>query len=822
MDYPNNNLLRRFKYMAVQGAYSVVAENGGTDLRFRISDRVTALREGFLSATPHVCGERSHLFTEYWKQSEGEPIALRRARAFDNLLLNKEITIYDSELIVGSQTKHRRGGSLYPEFATDWIEQELKMLSSRETSKFEITAEDHDIILEDIEYWKSKTVRDVLLPLWQERWGNLIEDGVKARLSFAFDVPAPHGRQVVNFPKVLNQGLLGIIAEAQEQIDKQLILSNEDLHKRYFWEAVITSCNGVITLSQRYADLAKKKAFKESDYTRKQELEEIAKNCEQVPANPARTFHQALQSIWFTHLAVEIENNSWGYSPGRLDQYLYPFYKKDIEEGRITRDEAKELLGCLWIKFAEIELLHQGATANLCQGSVFQNVTIGGQTEEGEDATNDLSYLILEVEKEIKLSQPTLSLRYFDGLKEDFLFKCAEVIKSGGGKPAIFCDNYALSTLSHYGIPLEEARTYTPTGCVEMGIPYSSTLYFGGFLSVPKCLELALNNGKDPLTGAKLGPETGDPLNFEDYNQLIEAFKIQLKENAEWVINTMNTFYAPYPDLVPTPFNSSLINDCIAVGKDINEGGSRYTNLLTTYPIGMVTAGNSLTAIKKLVFEDKETRMQEVLEALRVNFKGKEGLRKILFNAPKYGNDDDYADGTVNEVFQLVKEAVYPHYTNPWGDTVAIAYLGVTAHYFHGQTTGATPDGRMACTPYADGSLSAYPGTDHKGPTALIKSATKVDHTPALATLFNLKFHPEVLNDEERVRKFWALVKTYAEMGGYHIQFNVVDKETLLDAQRNPEKYKDLVVRLAGFSVFFVELAPQVQMEIISRTEHHW
>ena len=801
---------------------TAAVKSNATDKRESISDRVTCLRDDFLSATPFVCGERSHLLTDYWKRSDGEPIAIRRAKAFDHLLINKEIAIYEDELIVGNQTKYRRGGLLYPEFATDWIEQELSILHSRETSKFEISSEDRDMIMKDLKYWKGKTVRDVLLPLWKEKWRNLIEDGVKTRLSFAFDTPAPHGRQVVNFPKVLNQGLLGIIAEAKEQIESHLILSNEDLHKRYFWEAVIIALNGVIALAKRYADLARSMAQEESSPKRKQELEEIAKNCRQVPTHPARTFHQAVQSIWFTHLAVEIENSSWGYSPGRLDQYLYPFYKSDIEEGLITRDEAKEILGCLWIKLNEIEVLHQGATAKLCQGSVYQNVTIGGQTEDGEDATNELSYLILEVEEEVKLTQPTLSLRYFDGLKDEFLLKCAEVIRSGGGKPAIFCDAYALSTLSHYGIPVKEARTYNPTGCVEISIPYSSTLYFGGFLSIPKCLELALNNGKDPLTGAKLGPETGDPLTFKNYDQLIEAFKTQLKENAEWVINTMNTFYAPYPDLVPTPFNSSLINDCIAVGKDINEGGPRYTKLLATYPIGMVTAGNSLSALKKLVFEDKKASMEDVFFALKANFDGKQKLRKMLLDAPKYGNDDDYADGIVNEVFQMVKDAVYPHYTNPWGDTVSFAYLGVTAHYFHGQTTGATPDGRMAHAPYADGSLSAYPGTDMIGPTAVIKSATKMDYTPALATLFNLKLHPATLSDGERIKKFWDLVKTYAEMGGYHIQFNVVDRETLLDAQRHPENYRDLVVRLAGFSVFFVDLSPQVQMEIISRTEHQF
>jgi len=805
--------------MCSQNAFSAAVDTNGM---VRISERVTRLREDLLATTPSVCGERSHLFTQYWKQSEGEPIAIRRAKAFDHVLRNKTVTIYDGELIVGNQTSYKRGGTVYPEFAVEWIEEELKFLSSRETSKFEINDQDRDMILEDLKFWKGRTVRDALLPLWQERWGAVIKDGIESRMAFAFDTPAPHGRQVVNFPKVLTMGLAGIIAEAQEQLARQLVSSNEDLRKRYFWKAVIIACTAVTALAQKYSALAQAMAQRESNPARRRELEAIAGVCEQVPAQPARTFHEALQSVWFTHLAVHIENNSWGYSPGRLDQYLYPFYQRDSEDSRITRDEAKELLGCLWLKFAEIEALHKGATAKLCQGSVYQNVTIGGQSEEGKDATNDLSYLILEVEEEVKLSQPTLSLRYHDGLKEDFLFKCAEVIRSGGGKPAIFCDDYALSALDHYGVPLKEARTYAPTGCVELSIPYSSTLFFGGFLSLPKCLELALNNGKDPLTGAALGPETGDPRTFRCYDELLAAFKKQLEVSAEWVINTMNTFYAPYPDLVPSPFNASLINDCIATGKDINEGGGRYTKLMATYPIGMVTTGNSLSALKKLVFEEKKISMDEVLEALRLNFEGKQEVRKLLLSAPKYGNDDDAVDSDVNEIFRMVKDTVYPHFTNPWGDAVSFAYLGVTAHYFHGQTTGATPDGRMARTPYADGSLSAYPGTDQRGPTAVIKSATKMDYTPSLATLFNLKLHPAALNDKERIKKFWALVQTYAERGGYHIQFNVIDRETLLDAQRHPENYKDLVVRLAGFSVFFVDLSSQVQMEIISRTEHKW
>lgn len=783
--------------------------------RVEISDRLTKARNRYLKATSHIASERSHIFTEYWKESEGEPIAIRRAKAFYKILHQIPISIQDQELIAGSQTKYIRGGYLYPEFNAEW-QDELRLLPTRESSKFAIEPEDLRIILEDMEYWAGRSMQAHAYSLWKERWGDLVEKGMKARLTI--DLRAvPQGRQAVDYPKVLRSGLKGIMGEAESKCRN----SSENAKKRSFWNSAIIACQAVANFAHRYAKLAQTMACEEKDLIRREELERIAEICQWVPMNPARSFYEALQSFWLVHLALEIENNSWGYSPGRFDQYMYPYYKKDLEEGRLTKEEAFELLGCLWIKFSEMELVQNITNAHITQGSLYQNITIAGQKEDGKDATNKLSYLILDVTRALKLPQPTISVRYFNGLKEEFLLKAAELNSTGGGMPAWFNDNYAMVTLPYYGVPLREARNYAPIGCVEMGIPASSALLLGtGFVSLPKCLELTLHDGIDPFTSFRLGPSSGNPEEFMHFSEFSEAFKRQVDFATEWIIDaSIRSLDALAPDFVPVPFNSALMNDCIELGKDITEGGARYRNFFACFAIGFITTANSLIAIKKVVFEDKKIGIRELMDALKRNFEGKEEIRQVLLEAPKYGNDNDYADDMVKELFRFTNDTIVKH-KNPWGDPMAPAYLGITAHYFHGAGVGATPDGRKAYTPFADGSLSAYPGTDKNGPTAVIKSATKADTIPALATLFNLKFHPIALKGRDSLKKLLALIKTYFDLYGWHIQFNVIDQQTLLDAKKNPDNYRDLLVRVAGFSVYFVELAPSIQDEIISRTEH--
>lgn len=785
-----------------------------------INERVKKLKNDYLSATPQVCAERSRLFTEYFRQSEGEPIVLRRANAFRHVLQKMTIVIHEPELIVGSQTKYIRGSSVYLEDSCDWVQKEINQFSQREMQKKNISEYDRNLLLEDAEYWKGKSVKDRVSILWHEKWGKKIEECDEARV-FLLDQQGSHGGRVAaDYPKVLTKGLSGIIEEVRELLQELTVHSYEDLRKKFFLEAVIISFQGVIDFAKRYAALARELPRSGVSPARKTELEHIADICEWVPANPARTFHEALQSFWFTHLAIEIENCTSGYTPGRFDQYMYPFYRQDISNEKLTREKAAELLGCLWLKFTQIERCTSHSLSKVVADSMYQNITIGGQTPEGHDATNELSYLILDVTKSLKVIQPTISLRYFDGLTDDFLHKAVDVVRSGGGMPAWFGDKNAITSLVSHNVPLAEARGYSPVGCVDKGIPGATADLLGaGVVNMAKCVELALNDGRDPLTKKQIGPKTGDPREFNSFDDLTEAFREQLRYFLDMAISCQLMRYALHPDLVPLPFTSGLVNDCIRRGKGIDQGGVRWRKLFAASPFGMVNTANSLVAIRKVVYEDNALSINKLLEALQADFEGYEDIRQMLWKVTKYGNDDDDADLMVNELYQMAIDII-SQYKNPWSDPLASMFGGVTFHYYFGSTTGALPDGRKARTPLADATLSAFPSTDLHGPTAVIKSATKIDTIRSLGTILNLKFTPQVLKSTYDLRKFLSLIKTYFDLGGWHIQFNVVDRKTLIEAQKKPDEYRDLLIRVAGFSMFWVDLAPEIQNEIIARTEH--
>ncbi|MDY6973865.1 MAG: pyruvate formate lyase family protein, partial [Thermodesulfobacteriota bacterium] len=629
------------------------------------------------------------------------------------------------------------------------------------------------------------------------------------------------GRLIPTYPKILEKGVKGIIEEAEEMIHKTPLVTNEEYRKHNFWQGCVIALGAVIKLANRYAALADELAVKEKDGKRKAELANIANICRHVPENPARTFYEAVQAVYFIHLCIEIGNNSYGYSFGRMDQYLYPFYKKDLDSGRMTREEAAEILACFWLKLGSIYLWFKMNIAEAAQTGNFQNITIGGRNRNGEDTSNELSRLIVEVDTALKLRQPTLSLRYHESTDEKLLFAVAQDIATGGGKPAVFCENYPYSVLPTVGVEEEDVYDWTPVGCVEFVIPGKSTPFTGWFLSVPHCLELVFGNGIHRMTGRKVGIETGEVESLSTFNEFMDAlrkqFNFQVKTMGEANINLE---FTTKPNMTPVPLDSALVDECIKNGKDLWEGGAKYPFFYSCIPIGMITTTNSLYAVKKLVFEDKTVSMRELKEAMEADFEGDHSrIRKLSMDLPKYGNDIDEVDFLGRDLFDLTTEIVM-NYKNPFGGPLLTAYLGITAHYFHGTGCGATPDGRKATTPFADASLSPYPGTDKRGPTAVVKSATKVEQAPALSTLFNLKFHPSALKDEKSVRTFWDLIKTYSDRGGYHIQFNVVDRDTLIAAKEHPEDYKDLLIRIAGFSAYFVDLAPIVQDEIISRTEH--
>ncbi len=790
--------------------------------RWVIRDRNQRLKDAYLrDLVVQVSAERSHIFTEYFKKSDGEAAVLRRAKAFASVLEQMTIVIHDNELIVGSSTPYVRGCNAYPEFAVGWVKTEVDKLGERENQKLRIAPKDREQLLQDAEYWTGKCIQDRASEMWREVWGEKVDDQIEAR-TFHDLVPWPQGRFAPGYARVLEKGFKGIIADAQEKLNGLVVTTHADLQKKNFWQSVVITCQAVVGFAHRHAELAREMARAEKNTQRRQELERIAEVCDWVPENPPRSFHEALQCLWFAHLAIQLENNSAGYSPGRMDQYMFPYYEQDLAGGRLRRDEAGELLGCLWVKFVELDRFRSASYTQLSQ-SMFQNITVGGETADGRDATNDLSYLILEVTEQMRLPQPTISLRYFDGLSEKFLLRALEVVRDwGAGMPAWFNDKAALSILPHYGVPLREARNFVAVGCVEMGVPGGSPLLLGsGFLSLAKVLEIAMNNGVDPRTGKQVGPATGDPRSFKTYDDLYEAFKKQLVYTLDLMNDSFNMAYALHPDSVPVPFLSAFMDDCIEKGKDITQGGCRYNGLICWFPREMTDTANSLAAVKKCVFDDNSITMDEMLEALKSDFQGKEEIHRLLLTAPKYGNHDEYADGITNELFQLCKE-MGDERKNVFGEKLATGFLGITAHYYFGKVTGATPNGRRAYTPFTDGSLSAYPGTDINGPTAVVMSATRVDWAPALCTLFNLKFHPASLKGREGLRNLLSLVKTYFDLYGWHIQFNVVNRETLLAARKNPEKYRDLVVRVAGFSMFWVDLAPDVQDEIIARTEHNF
>ena len=788
-----------------------------------LTDRIKRLKDAYLAVSvPQLCAERSHIFTEYFKGSDGEPVMLRRANAFKKVLEGITITIRDDELIVGSQTRYVRGASAFPEFGSQWLKEDVQSgaLSKRESfsQSFVVSEEDRAMVLSDAEYWMGKSQDDIRMNLLSEKWGSIVEDATEARLVRPIN-NRPLARRGLDYGKVLKKGFRGIVEDAREKLHQLEVVTNEDLQKKYFGEAVIICSEAAIKFARRHASLAREQAARETNQQRKGELEKIAEVCEWVPENPPRTFHEALQSFWFVHLLAHIENCANGYSAGHFGQYMYPYYLKDTAEGKLTREAVAELLACLWVKFTEMENLRP-LVVSQGQMSMYQNLAVGGQTPEGKDAANELEFLILDVTEDLKLIQPALSIIYDDCVSDDLLIRALEVVRTGGGMPAWFNNKYAVATMQHFGVPLEEARTWSPHGCVEVAIPGASVLANNvGGINLPKCLELALNNGYDPRTRKQLGPRTGDPLQFKSFRALYKAFEKQLANADDIAVACANADFAVHQDMAPIPYSSLLTSDCVAKGKDITAGGGRYYEFIGFLHFGMVNTGNSLCAIKKLVFEDKTVRMEDLLKALASNFEGCETLHKQLLDAPKYGNDNDYADQIVANLWSLCKGRG-SRYQTAFGLPVSSVFHSATYHYGFGIATGALPDGREAYAPLADGSLSPFPHTDKKGPTAIVNSAVKMHSFPALSSLFNLKFLPQLLKNEEDLRKLLALIKTYFEQMGYHIQFNVVSLETLLDAREHPENYRGLIVRVAGFSMFWVDLPTSVQDEIIERTWH--
>jgi len=782
--------------------------------------RIRKLNEELLAVRPEVCIERARLVTQSYKETEGEPMIIRRAKALAKVLREMTIFIQKDQLIVGNQASKLRASPLFPETEAGYLERELDIFPKREQDRLiippEVKRELEEVIFP---YWRGKTIEDIALKAIPPESREIFEHEYP---TFCPDIhlKGSIGHVIVDYEKVLRLGIKGLKSGIEKKLEALDLSDPEASEKYHFYQAELIVCGAIVDWARRYAAEAKRLAAEEEDEEWKAELEKIAEICEWVPENPARTFREAVQSFWFSHLLLYIEQNGLAVSPGRLDQYLYPFYEKDKKEGRITPEQAQELLECLWIKFTEIMRAYDLNDAKYFAGfSISENVVLGGLTRDGKDATNELSYLCLEAEKNTKLSQPNLGVRIHPNTPDDFLMKAVEVISTGRTKPELFNDEIGILSLTSLGVPLEDARDYSISGCVEPVPPHTNGMTNAAMSNLAKALELALNDGKCRLCGKQIGVRTGDPRSFNSFEQVMEAYKKQVEYYVKHMVTTLNVIEKVHAQYMPLPYFSLLIDDCVEKGKDVTQGGARY-NYTGPQGVGLATVADSLAAIKKLIFDDKKLSMSELIDALDDNFENKEPLRQILITrAPKYGNDDDYVDFIAREAAAIYCREV-SKYKNTRGGKYRPGLYSVSANVPLGLHVGALPNGRKAGSPLSDG-VSPSHGVEKYGPTAVAKSVAKLDHVLVTnGTQLNMKFNPKVLSDDRGKRNLASLIKTFFDLGGWHVQFNVVSADILRKAQKKPVEYRWLIIRVAGYSAFFVELDKAVQDDIIDRTEY--
>ncbi len=782
-----------------------------------MNDRIKKLRRQSIEALERISYERAKLLTDFYKNTKESSIPIKRAKAFEYILMNKKIAIYDGELIVGERGEEPKATPTYPEI-TFHRKQDLEALNNRPKVRYSVSQDVFDVYEKEIiPFWEGKTIREMIFSKVPQRWKYAFEAGVFTEF---MEQRAP-GHTVLD-GKIYKKGMLDFIKEIDEEIEKlDFEHDSEAFDKKEELEAMKIAANALIKFANRYAKLAKEMASKEKNGKRKEELLKIAEICNWVPAHAPRTFHEALQYYWFVHIGVITELNGWdAFSPGKLDKHLLPFYKKDIEEGRLTKDEAKELFECLWVKFHNHPAPPKvGVTAEESSTYTdFAQINIGGIKEDGTDNVNELSYLLLDVVEEMRLVQPNASIHVSKKNPDKFIKRALEIIKTGFGQPSVFNSDAVVMELLRQGKTLEDARCGGTSGCVESGAFGKENYTLTGYFNIPKVLEITLFNGKDPLTGKQIGLKTGNFEDFENFDEFMKAFKKQLKYFIDIKIEGNLIIERVYAKQMPAPFLSILIDDCIKKGKDYYNGGARY-NSSYIQGVGTGTITDSLSAIKQTVFEEKRIGKKELLDMLSKNFEGYELKRQLLINKThKYGNDDDYADSLMKEVFEEFFKNIDGRPTYKGGQ-FRINMLPTTVHVYFGSKIGATPDGRKAFEPISEG-ISPVQGMDRKGPTAVLKSAAKMDHIKTGGTLLNLKFTPDLLKDEKGLNAVVKLIRTYFKLDGHHVQFNVVSADTLRDAKKHPEKYGDLIVRVAGYSDYFCHLNEKLQDEIIKRTEH--
>ncbi len=784
-----------------------------------LSERIKTLRQQSQQKQPSLSIERARLLTEYYASGAADqlPVPVARARAFQYILEHKKISINPGELIVGERGPHPQATPTYPEICVHSL-QDFKILNDREKISFQISKEAAAIQGKQIiPFWQGRSLRDRIFREMDKEWIEAYQAGVFTEF---LEQRAP-GHTVLD-NKIYHKGLQDFQADIIHSIAGVDFFNDpEALTKRSQLQAMHIAADALISYANRYAKEAAQKANREKNKVRREELKRISKICQRVPAQAPHNFWEALQYYWFVHLGVIIELNTWdSFNPGRLDQHLYPFYQREIADQSLTPDSARELLQAFWIKFNNQPAPPKvGVTAQESNTYTdFCLINLGGVDQEGHNAVNELSYLILDVIEEMRLLQPSSMVQISKKTPHAFLERAMQIIKTGFGQPSVFNTDEMIQEMLRQGKTLVDARQGGASGCVETGAFGKESYILTGYFNLVKILELTLNNGIDPRSGKQIGLASADAELFENYTQLFSAYEKQLRHFIDIKIKGNRIIERLWAQNLPAPFMSILINDCIEKGKDYNAGGARY-NTAYIQGVGIGTITDSLTALKYFVYDQERIELEKFLTLLSSNFKKADDFpRQLLQDSPKYGNDQDYADDILKQIFKAFFSAVDGR-PNTKGGHYHINLLPTTVHVYFGSVVGATPDGRLAGYPLSEG-ISPVQGADKQGPTAVLKSAAKLDHIKTGGTLLNQKFTPELLSSTSGLKKVVRLIRTYFRMEGHHIQFNVVDAETLRKAQRKPQAYRNLIVRVAGYSDYFVDLTRELQDEIISRTVH--
>ncbi len=783
-----------------------------------MSARVAGLRRQSLEAEPTLSTERAELLTAWYRENGVLMSApVRRARAFQCLLERKAVYIGAGELIVGEKGPLPKAAPTYPELCCHSLS-DLEILDSREKIPFKVSPEARKVYTEDIiPYWQGKTMRELIFQEMSPEWLAAYEAGIFTE----FMEQRSPGHTVLD-GKIYRRGLLDFQAEIETALERLDFLNDPDAYARAEQlKGMHIAAGAVIGYAERHAAAALALAAEEPDPARRAELERIAEVCARVPARAPRDFWEALQAYWFVHLGVTTELNPWdAYCPGKLDQHLEPFYRQGLADGSLTREAAEELLQCFWIKFNNQPAPPKVGVTAAESGTYtdFAQINLGGVREDGSDGVSEVTYLLLDVIEEMRLLQPSASIQVSKKNPDRFIQRAARIIRTGFGQPSVFNSDLIVQELVRMGKSVADARQGGSSGCVEVGAFGKENYNLTGYFNLPKVLELAYHDGRDPRTGRQLGPHTGDPARFASYEELFGAFETQLAYFIDVKVRGNSVIERLYAAYLPVPFLSLLTDDCIASGRDYHDGGARY-NTSYIQGVGLGTISDSLAALKYHVFDRRTLGMDELLTALEHDFAGQERLRQLLLNrTPKYGNDDDYADGEMRAVFETYYRTVEGR-PNTKGGQYHINLLPTTCHVYFGSVCGATPDGRREGAPLSEG-ISPVQGADRCGPTAALKSAAKMDHVLTGGTLLNQKFTPSLLEGETGLARLTDLIRAYFRLDGHHIQFNVVDAATLRAAQAHPEEHRDLIVRVAGYSDYFCDLSTALQDEIIARSEH--